>query len=889
MSEKFNPYREWLDLADVETAPDHYTLLGLERFEADSQAISQAADRMMSRVRGFRPGENARVWATILDDLLDAKQCLTSPQQKAAYDTELRQGVSPPPPTESAPAATQSGSPEAAAFYPPGMVPEPTDDMMPPQPGDAAAADTTSADAARAPDQTQPSDPVQQSGAAPIDPNSHSPGMQQPTGPDQQPYYPNNQQPYPQGAQQPTQPGMQQPMQSGPAQGYDPNYPQQQYPPQPYPPQQYPPQGQQPYQPVPGQPYGGGVQQPYGQPVPQQPYPQQYGQPGAPGQPGGPAAYGQPGQAPGQQPYAPDPYQPDPGQPYGRQPMQPQQFQQPLPQPAQQPAPVPVGVSMPAGSATAAELSKELRPGSSVTVSSSMAPPMRQRSSMAMMYLGLIAGVLILGWLAIRMTGPNRGGGDVAHDADAAAPAAAGSSGPATGGRTDNGGSARSTVDSPVADGTDAATIPADPQPSDDGQPADPAVEEPADTPPADSARDGTSEADHPPRTGPLPGSPPDPEDVAVPQPPAQPAAELAELSRTLTTARRALAERNLIVAENELARAENLAKLPEHREKLDRLKTLHRYVVEFWKAVTESVDGLRANEELQIGETVALVVETRPGLLIIRIAGTNRRYTPRDIPAGLAKALAARWLDEKAASSKVILGAFLVVDPKSTPALARREWQAAQAAGFELGDMMKVIDDTYDFKTQSVEQEAAELVPERGPVPSPAAIKPVQDQFDVQYGEQVDQATSASKRFRLAERLFGAARNSTDPIERYVLLSHVRDLAMQAGQTPLMLRAIDEIGAWYDVDTLDEKTKALSKAGKSATQLLAAKSVTRGALEVLEQAVAANRPDLAVQCGDVAVATARHTRDAELAKKARERRAEVAELAQNAAAKPPE
>lgn len=89
MTERFNPYRQWLGLdADAERL-NHYELLGLSLFEPDQETIRHSADRALARVRSHRPGSHAAIWARLLDELGQAKACLTDPAQKASYDAKL--------------------------------------------------------------------------------------------------------------------------------------------------------------------------------------------------------------------------------------------------------------------------------------------------------------------------------------------------------------------------------------------------------------------------------------------------------------------------------------------------------------------------------------------------------------------------------------------------------------------------------------------------------------------------------------------------------------------------------------------------------------------------------------------------------------------------------
>ena len=91
MAGEFNPYREWLGLGT--DAPNYYELLGLALHEGDLARIAAAADRSITRVRSFRPGPQARAWAQLLDELREAKECLTNDERKASYDADLKRGL----------------------------------------------------------------------------------------------------------------------------------------------------------------------------------------------------------------------------------------------------------------------------------------------------------------------------------------------------------------------------------------------------------------------------------------------------------------------------------------------------------------------------------------------------------------------------------------------------------------------------------------------------------------------------------------------------------------------------------------------------------------------------------------------------------------------------
>lgn len=331
MADAFNPYSEWLGLPADQTEPNHYQLLCLPPFEGDAARIATAADRAMSRVRGFRPGANARAWSKLLDELLLAKGKLLDLDRKSEYDAELREsGVSEKTePSAATPANTTTAAPVPFdPRFPPGMGPNsgkaPTKENTAPAPEPErsripAPAPVTPAPVAPAPAAVAPVAPSSAPTAWPssmMHPVAPAPAVlpQQPA-PTQPAPVPSQPQPAPlaqpmYGAPQP-QPGYA-------PQGYaQPGYPQSSYPQPGYP--------QQPVPQYPGAPQYG-MQPAYPQPLAPQPMAPQYGAP----------AYPQPGYAPQQPAYQ----QPAPvayGQPYG------------MPTPPTPPAPEPP-VSNPFGS-----------------------------------------------------------------------------------------------------------------------------------------------------------------------------------------------------------------------------------------------------------------------------------------------------------------------------------------------------------------------------------------------------------------------------------------------------------------------------------------------------------------------------------------------------------
>ena len=95
----FDPYYQWLGIPPAESAgggPNYYRLLGLSLLEENADAISNAADRVMSHLRTFQTGKNAALSQKLLGEVAQAHICLLDPQKKAAYDSTLLAGFALP-------------------------------------------------------------------------------------------------------------------------------------------------------------------------------------------------------------------------------------------------------------------------------------------------------------------------------------------------------------------------------------------------------------------------------------------------------------------------------------------------------------------------------------------------------------------------------------------------------------------------------------------------------------------------------------------------------------------------------------------------------------------------------------------------------------------------
>ena len=114
MSTPNNPYEVFLGIQVDPGEVDYYRLFGLDSRSVSAQEISIAADRVIAKVRAQKPGDLAREWAALIDELGKAKKKLISSHQSKSSAGQPGQ-VSPTGATVSsyAPPAAGKASPSA--------------------------------------------------------------------------------------------------------------------------------------------------------------------------------------------------------------------------------------------------------------------------------------------------------------------------------------------------------------------------------------------------------------------------------------------------------------------------------------------------------------------------------------------------------------------------------------------------------------------------------------------------------------------------------------------------------------------------------------------------------------------------------------------------------
>lgn len=178
-----------------------------------------------------------------------------------------------------------------------------------------------------------------------------------------------------------------------------------------------------------------------------------------------------------------------------------------------------------------------------------------------------------------------------------------------------------------------------------------------------------------------------------------------------MTTAKEALGEQNFTEANELITKAESLAKLPKHQEAVARLRQVSNLVHQFRDAVAAAVQGLEAGAVFMVGSSTQVAfVEGFPDKAILRIAGMNKTYPFRDMPPGLAVAIADMKLDGSDPVSRAVKGAYLLVHKRAdgeSHEKAKTWWTEAQAGGTDMAPLMPFLTDDYSEFLKDVTPEA--------------------------------------------------------------------------------------------------------------------------------------------------------------------------------------
>jgi len=90
MGHAVDPYEHFLGLKPSGRRPDHYELLGVARGETDAEALLKATERQLTQVTAARNRQNSVLANRLMQEIVAARACLSSPDSRRAYDETLK-------------------------------------------------------------------------------------------------------------------------------------------------------------------------------------------------------------------------------------------------------------------------------------------------------------------------------------------------------------------------------------------------------------------------------------------------------------------------------------------------------------------------------------------------------------------------------------------------------------------------------------------------------------------------------------------------------------------------------------------------------------------------------------------------------------------------------
>lgn len=648
MPEPFNPYQSWLGW-NGSAQPNFFQLLGIGEEEDDPKVISAAADRAASRVRQFRPGEQLAAWAALLDELAEAKQRLLDPSARREYRDSLRSTGSSA--SASRPAAAKRPVPAPATNVNPHLFP-------PGYGGEPSAAGSPRIPAARPVEAAPPPSAVESDAAA------DSPAYVQPSA-------------------------TLHPMAPNPSAGY---------------------------------------QIPSGIPAGNSPYLPAYPSAPSPVDPMAPSpAFAHPMALPF------DPASPMAPLPLAADPM--------APQPAYaipaSPAAPPASVATPLASPLATGLSPAMSPAvdnwsqpeepsfANRARAAELAARHERNQMVRSILIGGTLGLLLLVMVAGTYYWFQQHGDELAEASDPERAASPTASRPDANLPANVAPVAASPAPAEPAESPPAKSTPRTPERKPDSQPStkpDPQrapKPEPKPEPKPDPKPESKPEPKPDPKPEPKPASNPNPKPDPKPEPEPKPEsmpkggdalegvpkptpADLTKLGRALTKAREAIGEHDFEKASAFLDLAGDMPRLPEHQAMIDRLHVLADSVQKYREAIQASINKLESGSSFEVGSANVGVVETGVDKVIFRVAGQNRTYTIREMPVGLAAALAAQSISPDDPNTLTLKGAFVLASPKASDEDLKkaREFLEKGAGSVDAAkDLLLLLKDSYSLK----------------------------------------------------------------------------------------------------------------------------------------------------------------------------------------------
>jgi hypothetical protein len=164
-------------------------------------------------------------------------------------------------------------------------------------------------------------------------------------------------------------------------------------------------------------------------------------------------------------------------------------------------------------------------------------------------------------------------------------------------------------------------------------------------------------------------------------------------------------------------------------------------------------------------------------------------------------------------------------------------------------------------------------------PIPDDAAQSKALALIKEVYKADYEAAKTNPQKISLANKLLQDSAATKSAADRYALLRVSKDIAAQAGDIDTAFAATSQMQAEFDVDGLVLKAGAAASAGKSLRLPAEHKGLAPYFLRLIDEAVIADRYDVAKDIGEAALESVRKARDSDSLKQLVEAKKRVEEL----------
>ena len=346
------------------------------------------------------------------------------------------------------------------------------------------------------------------------------------------------------------------------------------------------------------------------------------------------------------------------------------------------------------------------------------------------------------------------------------------------------------------------------------------------------------------------------------------PAAEqkrTAELQKTFTDIRRAIASRNIAASKKLVDAATANAKTDDEKAELDRLAALSSYMESFLRWVAQSMGTFEVMAAFPVGNEEIAIVESEPGKLIVRVRGQNKTYTLNNLNPRLVDFLLQDQLN-LSADNLLLYGTYYAMDPQGDRNRARKIWGDAKRMGADIDALLPELDiplpaginsaanlgDGADGTQKAVIPPLPTMTQENPPdeASRSAALESIKKFYAKDYTR-----TDERGRDVLAAKMLRRAKSGrkTTSAEAYVMLNEAARLAMAAHRYEYAYEAYMLLQYRFKTETYDTRMKLIQDADPDIRGKVSKNGIASSAMHLAGEAYHTGKKEDALQLLEIA------------------------------------